>query len=281
MNQYREVPDWYRFQCRLMLRKPTRELLYNYHRIKKKCYKIKERLLLKHQISNLRNFESKVFSQNGEDGILVEIFRRIGITNKIFAEFWVQDGTECCTRNLLENAGWSGMWIDSSSQYVDKARRMFSHLPINVIESFLTAENIVPLFRDAGLPEEFDLMVIDVDGNDYWMWHALADHFRPRVVVTEFNGTFGPEEEWIIPYDSSHLYDGTAYFGASLASFVKFAHRHGYSLVGCDSMGVNAFFIRDNEAKGRFEGIEEPPSYHYVAPYYDIFWGHPVCNYEK
>jgi hypothetical protein len=159
------------------------------------------------------------------------------------------------------------------------AQKLFQKFPVKIISRFLTAENIAAVFQEAAVPENFDLMVIDVDGNDYWMWNALAGIYRPRVVVTEYNGTFGPVEEWAMPYNPEHHYDETAYFGASLSTFAKFGRQHGYRLVGCDSMGVNAFFVREDEAKGAFDGLETLAAYHYVAPYYDWWFGHPVARF--
>ena len=277
MSHVRIVPGWYRFQCRLMACRPARGLLFQYHRVKKRLCKLRELSQLKRQPNNLRHFEKQVYSQNGEDGILEEVFRRIGTGNRIFVEFGVQDGTQCCTRNLLENFSWSGIWIECSAEHVANARKRFNENPVKVFERFLTAENILSVFSEAGVPQQVDLMVIDVDGNDYWMWNALAGQFRPRVVVVEYNGTFGPHEEWVMPYDPQHRYDETAYFGASLSSFAAFGDRHGYSLVGCDSMGVNAIFVRKDVAGGLFDGLDQPPSYHYVAPYYDWWFGHPVA----
>lgn len=83
-----------------------------------------------------------------------------------------------------------------------------------------------------------------------------------------------------MPYDPQHRYDMTAYFGASLTTFAKFATLHGYSLVGCDSEGVNAFFVREDIARGLFDGLDQPPAYHYVAPYYDVGFGHLVANFR-
>jgi hypothetical protein len=147
---------------------------------------------------------------------------------------------------------------------------------VRVVHQFLTAENIVSVFGSAEVPPQFDLMVVDVDGNDYWLWSALADHYSPRVVVTEYNATFGPRTKWRMPYNPEHRYDETAYFGASLASFAQLARRHGYRLVGCESMGVNAFFVREEDARAAFDGLAACPSYHYVAPHYDAWFGHPV-----
>jgi len=280
MLQRRDVPLWYRTECLLMSWWPTRRLLFQFHRVRKKLYQIREQRCQARQPRNLRNLEKCVYSQNGEDGILEEILSRIGTTNRFFVEFGVQDGQQCCTRNLLENEGWSGVWIECSEDHVANGRQRFRGLPINVVHQFLTAENIVATFQDAKVPSEFDVMVIDVDGNDYWMWNAVAEHYSPRVIVTEYNATFGPRAEWIVPYDPKHRYDETAYFGASLRSFAQLARKHRYHLVGCDSMGVNAFFVREDVAKDAFDGVEKPPAYHYVAPHYEEWFGHPVKNVE-
>src|SRR6202012_1345940 len=63
----------------------------------------------------LNKHEYQVFSQNGEDGIIQEIFNRIGTTNKYFIEFGVEDGLECNTINLLYKK-WSGIWIEGSPE---------------------------------------------------------------------------------------------------------------------------------------------------------------------
>lgn len=275
MNKAHNVPLWYTLERYLILNKLTRPLLRQYHRIKKKYYQLIELRQNKKQPNILRNFEKHIFSQNGEDGILQEIFNRIGTKDKFFVEFGVQDGTQCCTRNLLENAGWSGLWIDCSKTHTDNAQKVFGNFPIQIVNQFLTAENIGFVFKDAKVPSEFDLMVIDVDGNDYWMWKSLAGVYRPRVIVTEYNATFGPKEEWIMPYDPEYRYDETAYFGASLKAFTNLATLHGYRLIGCESRGINAFFVREDVGAEIFD-MNKSVAYHFVAPHYDGWYGHPV-----
>lgn len=276
MDHGLDVPGWYKFQCWLMSYRLTRGLLYQYHRLKKRLYKLKEIAQVKSQLNNIRNFEKLVYSQNGEDGIVAEIFRRIGTTDRVFVEFGAQDGIQCCTRNLLENAAWSGTWIECSAKHVGNAKKIFKEFPVNVIEQFLTAENIVSVFKDARVPHEFDLMAIDVDGNEFWLWQALIEQYRPRVLIVEYNATFGPTAAWKIPYDPQHRYAGTAYTGASLKALAELGSHYGYALVGCNSTGVNAFFIREDTATSAFDDLDKPVSRHYVAPHFDWWFGHPV-----
>ena len=224
---------------------------------------------------NLRNFEKKIFSQNGEDGIIQEIFNRIGTTNKLFVEFGVESGQECNSRYLLEKCGWSGLWIEGSDENVGSAKDQFKAFPINVLSQFITKENIVEIFENSNIPKELDLLSIDIDGNDYWIWEELKE-YKARVVVIEYNAKYLPIQDWVMPYDFKHLYDGSAYFGASLKALNRLGESLGYGLVSCDNMGVNAFFVRKDLLGKRFSHVSEGAVYHYCCPKYKkLFFGHP------
>ena len=198
----------------------------------------------------LNRYELKVCSQNGEDGIIAEIFRRIGTTNRYFVEFGSSSGIESNTALLLRQ-GWSGLWIDASASAVKDARRLFADRiaggKLTVLEAFITAENIEDLFRQGKVPEEFDLLSIDIDRNDYYVWEKIT-RYRPRVVVIEYNAGIPPTMSWVIPYDPKAF--GPIPFGsgngASLKALEELGARKGYRLVGCDICGVNSFFIRDD-----------------------------------
>jgi hypothetical protein len=96
------------------------------------------------------------------------------------------------------------------------------------------------------VPPEFDLLSIDVDGNDYWIWKAI-DGYHPRVVVIEYNIFFGPTVRKTIPYNADFHWDKTPYHGASLAALQKLGREKGYTLVHAESYAPNAFFLRDSE----------------------------------
>ena len=222
--------------------------------------------------ANIGNFAEKVYSQYGEDGCIREIFRRIGVTNRYFVEFGIQDGTENSTRALLEN-GWTGCWAEASADWANGARRRFGPLGVEVIQSFLTSDNIVATFKAAGVPDVPDLMSIDTDGNDYWLWAAMGTAFKPRVVVVEYNASAGPHVDWAMPYNSAHSYDDTVYFGASLKAYVGLADKLGYELVGCEPSGVNAFFVRKELVDDTFERHADLRR-HFVAPHYGPYYGY-------
>ncbi|MEI0566086.1 FkbM family methyltransferase [Brachyspira pulli] len=196
----------------------------------------------------LEHFSYKVFSQNDEDGILNEIFKRIGIKNKFFVEFGVQDGLECNSHFLLLQ-GWEGVFIEGSSEYCKKINDNFQN-PIKknklkVINSFITAENINEILSTtkAVSINEIDLLSIDIDGNDYHVFNAI-NVINPRVVVIEYNGKFPPPIKWCMPYNPNYVWDYSDNQGASLEAIVELAESKGYKLVATNISGVNAFFIK-------------------------------------
>ncbi len=217
----------------------------------------------------LARFEHQVYSQNGEDGILAEIFRRIGVSTRYFVEIGVGDGLENNTVYLLSR-GWAGIWMEGSSKSAAVIRRNLNRLigskKLTLIESFITRENVSSLLEQAGVPADIDLLSIDIDRNTFYIWEALAD-YKPRVVVVEYNAIMPPELDWKVQYRADQWYDGSLYFGASLKAFEILGGRLGYSLVGCDLCGVNAFFVRNDLAGNHFtapfsaENHYEPPRY--------------------
>lgn len=225
---------------------------------------------------NLNIHEKKIYSQNGEDGIIEYVFSKIGTSNKFSVEFGVGNGFECNTVYLLEKLGWKGLMMDygSDSNYnwkkiikkawsyknlgirknIEKYRNFSKKLKIqnerlenftfNIKNERVTAENIENLFEKYNVPKNFDLLSIDVDFNDYWIWKSITNYF-PRVVVIEYNSSISPEKSLVVPYDSNAKWDGTNFFGASLLALKKLGQEKGYTLLGCDDNGVNAFFCKD------------------------------------
>lgn len=216
----------------------------------------------------LTNFETKVFSQNGEDGILQYLFHEIGTATKRFVEFGVEDGRECNSAYLAIDRDWEGLLLDGSQANVNKGRAfyraMMPHRPtaVRFEQAWITRENINELIRTHGWTE-IDLLSIDVDGNDYWIWEAI-DVVSPRVVVVEFNASFGLRPV-TVPYDPTFVrwekHSSGYYHGASLTALNVLAQRRGYTLVGCESTGVNAFFVRDDLLKPPLAGVRAEDAY--------------------
>lgn len=186
------------------------------------------------------------FSQNDEDGIVQEIFGRIGAETSTFVEFGVQDGMQNNSRLLLYR-GWKGLWIeadvDACQSMQGSFRAELASGQLQLRHSFVTKDNINLLIESARLGE-LDLLSIDIDGNDYWIWEVIS--CRPRVVIMEYNAKFRPPTQWVMEYNADHRWDYSDYQGASLQSLANLAHAKGYALVGCCLAGVNAFFVRND-----------------------------------
>lgn len=214
---------------------------------------------------SVNHYEHRLFSQDGTDGILREIFRRIGEGHRYFVEFGAGDGVENNTAALLMQ-GWSGTWIDGNEQHVGRMQKDYAALiqdnRLKLLHRFITAENIQELFVEAGVPNEPSVLSIDLDGNDYWVWRAL-DAYRPRVVILEYNAAFPPDLPWIMKYDPAHIYGGDAYHGASLFSLAELATAKGYRLVGCSLAGVNSFFVREDLVGDKFVDSTDPATFYH------------------
>jgi hypothetical protein len=221
---------------------------------------------------------AQMFSQGPEDGCIAEIFRRIGVGDRYFVEIGAGDGRENTTRLLL-TLGWSGIWVEGSAQNCAAIRRDFAE-PIasgrlTLIEAMVTAETIEALLREAGVPERFDQLSIDLDMNTYHIWAALKA-FRPRAACIEYNASIPPSWEFVVPYDPQAVWDGSNWYGAGLKSLQLLAEAQGYRLVGCDFYGVNAFFVGSGEPPGEFaepftaETHYQPPNY--FAPFRHGHW---------
>jgi hypothetical protein len=204
----------------------------------------------------LERHGGKVWSQNDEDGILHEIFRRIGIASRTFVEFGVSDGRECNTLRLLVE-GWRGLWMESGTQECEAIRRIFAapladgRLELQQVS--VTVENVDLLIAgsQASAAGELDLLSIDIDGNDYHVMQAV-ESVRPRVIVIEYNAKFPPPMDLVLPYDPGFSWDGSDYAGASLQALANLAARRGYRLVGTNITGTNAFFVRTDLAGSQF-----------------------------
>jgi len=220
---------------------------------------------------DLANHEFKIYSKVGEDGLILYILSKIGAVNHRFVELGVEEGRECNTANLSLNFGWRGMLIDANKEGVEKAKAYYgeklgkSSDNVKPVHCLVSAENINKLLVDNGMEGEIDLLSIDIDGNDYWVWKSM-NVINPRLVVAEYNTVFSADKSLTIKYDPnfSHSEEDPVYlyFGASLPALNKLANSKGYILVGCDSQGHDAFFVRKDLAEGKFQELSPEEAFY-------------------
>jgi hypothetical protein len=194
----------------------------------------------------------RVYSQFEEDGILLYIFAAIGAPHKTFIDIGASDGICSNCANFAVNFGWNGLFIDGNPTNIERGRKYYESnpdttlYPPTFVNAFIQRENINELIRDNGIcGEGVDLMSIDIDGNDYWIWDALTV-VEPRVVIIETHIEYGMNSI-VVPYDKDYVHPGkhTDYFGASAIAMEKLARQKGYRLVGANNYGFNTIYLKN------------------------------------
>jgi len=206
----------------------------------------------------LTDFEFKVFSQNGEDGILQKLVKSIQIKNKTFIEFGVEEFVESNLRFLMMKDNWCGFVIDGSSHNLKKLRNhpFYWKHQLEAECAFITKDNINELLSRSKFDEDIGILSIDIDGNDYYVLEAISS-VKPRILVCEYNAVFGPARKISVPYRPDFVrtraHYSNLFFGASLAAMTHIANNKGFSLVGVNSASCNAFFVRNDVLNDKLE----------------------------
>ena len=187
----------------------------------------------------LKEFARNVTSQYGEDGIIEKILEVIGENEKWCVEFGSWDGKRCSnTFNLINESGYSAVLIEGNRKRFKDLVKTFEGnkkaILINTFVGFEKENGLDVLLKTIEIPNDFDLLSIDIDGNDYHVWEALHN-YKPKVVIIEFNPTIPKTVEFIQPRDV-HVTQGS-----SLLSINKLAKSKGYELVSTTK--TNAFFV--------------------------------------
>ena len=229
----------------------------------------------------LEPFGYKVYSQGDEDGIIDEICRRLNITKGFFVEIGVENGLECNSLLLLHK-GWEGTWIEgnnSHSCFINEKFQSILSSKLNVVFELVTIDNINKLIPMDKLRNSIDFLSIDVDGNDIYLLAALE--CSPKIICIEYNSKFPANLSKAQLYDPNRIWAGTDYFGASLKAITAVANKKGYSLVGTNIVGTNAFFVRNDLVFDLFcinnseDYLYNPPRYWLIVDHYSSI-GHPA-----
>jgi hypothetical protein len=211
-------------------------------------------------LTDIDEAEFKVFSQFGEDGIIQYLIRQAKIPPNLytFVEFGVESYVEANTRFLLMNNNWRGLVIDGNKENMAAIQNteLYWKYDLTAIAAFVDTDNINGLIHGAGFDGEIGLLSIDIDGNDYWIWDSI-NVVNPIIVIIEYNSLFGSQRAVAVPYDPKFLrseaHYSYLYLGSSLKALELLGRRKGYALVGSNSTGHNAFFVRRDCLNGQPE----------------------------
>jgi len=198
----------------------------------------------------------RVFSEVDEDGVILFLLAAAGLDRGRFVDIGAGDcvsASNCA--NLALNLGFHGLFVEADPERIEAGRRFYArrpdtrtHPPLTV-QSFVSRENVDDVIAGAGFDGEIDVLSIDIDGNDFWVWEAISA-VTPRIVVVETHPEHGLEDV-CAPYRPDFEWRRAAAgepVGASPAAMVRLGERLGYRLVGGNRFGFNACFLRDDLA---------------------------------
>lgn len=220
------------------------------------------------RLRSLEEAEFCVSSQWGEDGIIEWLVHQLGGIPESFVEFGVENYRESNTRFLLQHRNWRGLVLDGDQQNIEFIRsdRISWRHDLTAIAAFITRENINATISEAGFAGELGILSIDIDGVDYWVWEAI-DCVSPQIIIVEYNSVFGDLLPLTVPYTSDFVrtraHHSNLYYGLSIQAAQQLAGKRGYTLVGTNRAGSNAFFVRNDRADGilkRIEVVQHRPS---------------------
>ena len=203
--------------------------------------------------SYLEDFENKFYSQNGEDGIIDFIIKKLNLRKPTFVEIGVGDYSEANTRFLYETYYSKGLIVDNIENFKKKVSNNVSlwRGNLNVLEKNITPENINETLNK-NVDFDIDIFSIDIDGLDYWVLDKIKAKIS-KVIILEYNSIFGHEKELVIPnienFDRTKAHYSNLYYGGSLKSYVSLMNKKGYYLLGVNRLRNNAFFINEDLPK--------------------------------
>jgi hypothetical protein len=220
------------------------------------------------RLHSLCDAEFRVSSQWGEDGIVEWLVHWLINIPQTFVEFGVENYRESNTRFLLQHRNWRGLVIDGNDKHVDFIRRdsvSWRH-DLTAVASFITRDNINTTISESGFSGELGILSVDIDGVDYWVWEAI-DCVRPQIIIVEYNSVFGDILPLTVPYTPKFVrnqaHDSNLYYGLSIRAAQYLASKRGYTFVGTNRAGSNAFFVRNDRADQilkQLDVVEDSPS---------------------
>lgn len=212
----------------------------------------------------LSDYEFKIFSQWGEDGIIDFLTTEVLVNNKTFIEFGVGDFSESNCRFLMMNSDWRGFVIDSSIKNIEKLKNSnyFWKYNLQALCAFINKDNVNELLKKSNFDKDLGILSIDIDGNDYHVLNNVS-YFNPRIIICEFNPIFGTDRKITIPYDSKFYrtkkHYSNLYWGTSINALRNLLSKREYTLIGTGMLGCNAYFVRNTLLTEQLKKLSRNP----------------------
>jgi hypothetical protein len=190
-----------------------------------------------------REIVEKIFTkiQKIKNGYLVEV----GAANGIY---------QSLSRDLIVKHDWQGLLIEGNLKLFNELSSLYKdNSQISLLHQWIYPGDFELTLKSKNIPKKFELLIIDIDCNDYYLWNVLHE-FQPEVVIIEFNPCFGKEKALVVKYHPLNYWDGSEYFGASAKSIYDLAKQKGYQLISQPSKSINLVFVKERWAK-RFKAM--------------------------
>ena len=206
------------------------------------------------KIRNINDLDYKIFSQNGEDGIIDYLLHALKIDKPKFVEIGVGDYSECNTRFLFERTSPKGLIIDCLK---DLEKKISNNIKLwrgdlTILEKMVSPDNINNYLKKFGFNKDVDFFSLDIDGVDYWVLKKLPKEFS-KIAVIEFNSNFGYQKEISVPlikkFDRTKYHFSNLCYGASIKAIIKLMNKKGFVFIGTNLHRVNAFFVQKKYIK--------------------------------
>jgi hypothetical protein len=197
-------------------------------------------------------FEENITSQCGEDGVIRRALEVIGTRDRWCVEFGAWDGRHASnTYALIDRSGYSAVLIEGDGERFSALQQTHAGRPgviaLHRMVGFEGSDTLDRILAGTPVPRDFDLLSIDVDGNDFHVWDALQD-YRPKLVVIEFNPTIPNEVDFVQPRDMAVMQ------GSSLKAIARSAGDKGYRLI--HATVINGVFV-DEQYFPRFGIVDD------------------------
>lgn len=181
-------------------------------------------------MGRLIDFQKKVYSHRGEDGMIDALLSSINIQKGWCCEFGAWDGIHLSNVYKRIREGWNAILIEGDEKKFEHLSWNMRNYPgVHCHNSFVDLEEnrLNTILSHYPIPEDFDLLSIDIDSWDYWIWASLT--YDPKIVVIEYNSNWSGRVT--VPYDRTRKFHYTQYFGASAEALADLGEKKGYDLV--------------------------------------------------